>query len=488
MGAATATAAAGAQGANLAEEIAAAMQAAGVDAAKAPHSLEAEQAVLGAVMLDAKAWDAVGDLLKADDFWWAAHRVVWQAMAERVAATRAVDLLSLHEHLVRAGLSEEVGGLKYLNAVVDGCPGVRHVRSYAEIVRERSLERQLMAAGHETVAEACAADLTMPAKLDAAMKRITALAEQGATRESVHIDAAVVAYLDLLQDEAEGQGKTLSTGLRHLDRMLAGGLRPGELAVIGARPKMGKTALVLTLARNMAERVGVLVLSQEMPVTELVARNVAALGRINLADLRRGRDMPEAIWAGVTDAVERMRGLQLLLDEQRALTLMDVRRKVMEAKRRMPGLKVVVIDFLQLMSGEGDNRNQELDRISNGLKAMAGEFGLAVLLLSQLSREADKRSGAPVMTDLRDSGAIEAAADIIALLYREEAHPLGDKGPQWRGHAQLEIVQRNGAPGHISLHFSGEFQRFSDWDGPVPEKSFGGRGGRGRAAHADGLD
>lgn len=467
------------------DEIQAAMEAAGV--AGAPHSLEAEQAVLGAVMLDAKAMDSVGDVLREVDFYLAPHRTIWGVIAARLTAGKAGDLLTVADDLGRRGELDDVGGLRYLNALVDGCPAVRSARAYAEIVRERSLERRLAAAGREIAAEAGQPGRDMPAKLDAAMKRITTLAEQGATRESVHIEDACVAYMDMLQAESEGESLAVSTGLRHLDRMLAGGPRPGELIVIGARPKMGKTALVLTLARNMAQRAGVLFLSQEMPVTELVARNTAALGQVNLADLRRGRAITDDTWGRVAEAMDRIRGLQLLLDEQRALTLMDVRRKVMEAKRRMPALKVVVIDFLQLMSGEGDNRNQELDRISNGLKAMAGEFGVCVLLLSQLSREADKRAGPPIQTDLRDSGAIEAAADVIALLYREEAHPLGDHGPQFKGWCNLEIIQRNGAPGHISLHFSGEYQRFSDWDGPVPEKSFGSKG-RGSAMRAGGLD
>jgi len=179
-----------------------------------------------------------------------------------------------------------------------------------------------------------------------------------------------------------------------------------------------------------------------------------------------------------------MRSLNLVLDEQRALTLLDIRRKVMETKR-MRGCDVVIVDYLQLMAGDGDNRNQELDRISNGLKAMAGEFDCAVVLLSQLSREADKRHGPPVMTDLRDSGAIEAAADIIALLYREVAHPMGDKGEAWKHHAQLEVVQRNGAPGTVNLWFSGEYQQFKDWDGPMPMKSGHGRSSRARSSGLD---
>lgn len=444
-------------------------------AGEPPHSVEAEQSVLGAVMLDNACFDRVADLLQPAAFYRHEHRTIWDVVARMVNANKPADLLTVADELQRMGKADDVGGLRYLNALVQSVPSAAHARRYAEIVRERHIERELMRVAREVGDAAPRPGRDAMAKIDDAMAKLSKLADGRIAVESTHIDQAVVDYLDHLQAEADGKTRTISTGLRRLDNMLAGGLRAGELMVIGARPKMGKTALVLSLARSMAATHGVLVLSQEMPKTELVARNVAALGSVNLADLRRGSNIPQAVWEGVTEAVDRMRGLALVLDDQRALTLMDVRRKVMDCKRRH-GVDVVIVDFLQLMSGEGDNRNQELDRISNGLKAMAGEFGVAVVLLSQLSREADKRSGPPVMTDLRDSGAIEAAADIIALLFREFAHPLGQKGDEWRHYAQLEIVQRNGAPGHISLHFSGEFQRFGDWDGPLPQKPYGGRG------------
>lgn len=439
-----------------------------------PQSAEAEQSVLGALLQDNAAMDRVSDLLQDGMFYRVEHAAIYGTIERLVMAGKPADVVTVHDE----------GGhdLQYLGALHTSVPSSAHARRYAEIVRERWLERELQRLGCEVADLADQAGKTAHEKIDAAMSRLAKLGEGRTAKESVHIDEALVAYLDHLQAESEGRTRTMSTGLKHLDRMLAGGLRAGELMVIGARPKMGKTALVLTLARNLARRHGVLICSQEMPVNELVARNVAALGSVNLADLRRGTQIPDGAWQGVTTAAEEMRGLQLVMDDQRALTLMDVRRKLIEARRRH-GVDVLIIDFLQLMAGEGDNRNQELDRISNGLKALAGEFGVAVLLLSQLSREADKRSGAPVMTDLRDSGAIEAAADIIALLFREEAHPLGERGEQWKGHAQLEIVQRNGAPGHISLHFSGEYQRFSDWTLPVPQK-LGRRGG----AASRGLD
>lgn len=433
-----------------------------VEIPEPPRSDEAEMAVIGAILEDNSAFDRVGDLVVAEDFTRPQTRAAWEAISAMVTACKPVDVITLAE--VTGQSSRD------LFAWQTSSPSAAHARRYAEIVRERSIERKLQRIGIDLAKSAGSADRDATAKLDAAMAALTAAASTATTTESQGIDTALLAWLDRLQAEASGQSRVIQTGLRALDRQLAGGLREGELMVIGARPKQGKTALVLTLARAMSQRYGVLICSQEMPVHELVSRHVAALGRVNLADLRR----PELLdqndgWSRVTDAIERMKAMAMVMDEQRALTLADVRRKVMEAKRRH-AVDVVIIDFLQLMAGEGDNRNQELDRISNGLKAMAGEFKCAVILLSQLSREADKRAGPPVMTDLRDSGAIEAAADIIALLYREFAHPLGDHSEQWRHYAQLEIVQRNGAPGTISLSFSGEHQYFADWEGAPPAR------------------
>lgn len=424
-----------------------------------PHSLEAEQAVLGALMLDNSCIDRVSDLLAAADFYLPEHRRAYESVNGMLKKGRPADVLTVFE--------DSGEPMQYLNAMVQSVVSSVHVRRYAQIVRERSLARQLIGIGREIEAAGHQPEGEVPEKIDAAMARLTKLGNGSAAQESVLLDAALVSFIDRLQAEADGNTKVIQTGLRGLDKLLAGGLREGELMVIGARPKMGKTALVLALARNMAHRNGVLLLSQEMPVHELVARSTAAMGSLNLADLRQAESLTTDGWARVVEAIDRMKGMRMVLDEQRALTLGDVRRKLMAAKRRQ-AVDVVVVDFLQLMSGNGENRNRELDDIANGLKAMAGEFKVAVILLSQMSREADKRHGPPVLTDLRDSGAIEAAADVIALLYREFAHPLGQHTEDFRQHAQLEIIQRNGAPGSINLTFNGEFQQFSDWEGPAP--------------------
>jgi replicative DNA helicase len=431
-----------------------------------PHSIEAEQAVLGAVMLDNAALDKVSDVLRVEDFFDPAHRAIYGAIRGLVLAHKVADVITVGE---ASGHS-----MSALNSLCQSVPSAQGAATYARIVRERANERALMGIGQALAVAAADPQRTLAQKIDGAMTALARVADGSASRESVTLQAAIAEFVERMSAEAEGRTRCIQTGLNALDRMLAGGLREGELMVIGGRPKMGKTALVLTLARNMATRYGVLLLSQEMPANELVARNTAALGSLNLASLRQPSEMRPDDWARMSDAIERMRSMSMIIDDQRALTLGDVRRKLMAAKR-MASIDVVVVDFLQLMNGEGDNRNSELDRIANGLKALAGEFGVAVILLSAMSREADKRHGPPVMTDLRDSGAIEAAADIIALLYREYAHPLGQHTEDWRNHAQLEIVQRNGAPGSINLWFSGEYQQFADWEGHTPFRKVSSR-------------
>lgn len=432
------------------------------DGVTPPHSAEAEQSVIGALLLDNQAFDRVADVLRAEQFYSPDHRAIFTTIARLITATKLADVITVFE----AGQHDVV----YLSQLASGAMSSAGARRYAEIIVDRHLERELLKAGADICDSAVQHGAPVRSKIDAAQSRLAKLGEVRDEQEPRHVDDAVAAYLQHLSDEAEGKTRVMATGLHALDKQLNGGLREGELMVIGARPKMGKTALTLTLQRAFARNFSTLLLSQEMPVNELVARHMAALGSINLADLRRPQHAPADLWSRVTEATEALRGQNILLDDHRALTLLDVRRKVMQAKRRH-GLDVVLIDFLQLMAGEGDNRNQELDRISNGLKAMAGEFHVAVVLLSQLNREADKRSGPPVMTDLRDSGAIEGAADIIALLYREYAHPLGDRGDDFKHFAQLEVVQRNGAPGTVPLGFSGEYQRFFDWEDRWPART-----------------
>lgn len=241
------------------------------------------------------------------------------------------------------------------------------------------------------------------------------------------------------------------------------------MLVIGARPKHGKTALALALARNFAHQHTVLFMSQEMPVSQLMHRHTAAMGSVDLGRILRADATDAGMWERVGDAAERLGRLNLIHDDQSALTLMDVRRKAIKVKRQY-GLDVLFVDFLQLMQGAGeDNRNRELDVIVNGIKGLALDLDIAVVVLSQMSRKADELYGRPTMTHLRDSGAIEAAADQVALLFTDWAHPLSKRAEGFQDYSELEIVaHRNGAQGLVPLQFTGAVQQVGDWTGERP--------------------
>jgi replicative DNA helicase len=418
-----------------------------------PWSQEAEQSVLGALLLDNAALERVANILVEGDFYAQQHRAIWRSMLGMIGCGHPADVITVHEE----------GGheLRYLHDLQASVVSSTNAHRYAAIVRERSLERAMIGEAGRIIERARQPGLDVAEKIDQAQAVFAAMAQKRpGSRDPVGINDAAVELVDYVSDMAEGKNPAISTGLRNLDRATAGGIRPGELWVIGARPKMGKTALALALQRNMSSDRGTLYLSQEMPVLQLTMRHAAALAGINLQALRAPKSDDTDMWERLTDATEKLRQLNMVQDSQGGLTLLDVRRKVMHAKRHH-GVDVVTVDYLQLMAGEGDNRNAELDRISNGLKALAMEFNVGVVLLSQLSRKADERSGPPVMSDLRDSGAIEAAADLIAMLFRDAVRNPTLENKQ---HAQLEIVaQRNGPAGTVHLQFIGEHQRFKDW-------------------------
>lgn len=427
-----------------------------------PWSQEAEQSVLGALLLDNAALERVAHIVAEGDFYAQQHRAIWRSIMAIVGRGQPADVITVHEE----------GGhdLRYLHDLHASVVSSTNAHRYAAIVHERSLERAMIGEAGRIIERAHQPGMELADKIDQAQAAFAAMAEQRpGAHDPVGIAAAARELIDYVTDMAEGKNPAISTGLRNLDRATAGGIRPGELWVIGARPKMGKTALALALQRNMSTDRGTLYLSQEMPVLQLTMRHAAAVAGINLQALRAPKTSDTDLWERLSSASEQLGQLNMVQDSQGGLTLLDVRRKVMHAKRHH-GIDVVTVDYLQLMAGEGDNRNAELDRISNGLKAMAMEFNVAVVLLSQLSRKADERSGPPVMSDLRDSGAIEAAADLIAMLYRDAVRNPTLENKQ---HAQLEIVaQRNGPAGTVHLQFIGEHQRFKDWpeDWPLPSR------------------
>lgn len=437
-----------------------------------PQSIEAETAVLSALLLDPEALARVPGLT-AEAFYRHENAEVFRAIHAMAATGQGIDVVTVFERLQTAGKDKEIGGLAYLNQLAAYMPSAANVRRYADILAEKAMLRKVISACDEIASSAFSHEGASPAKvLDEAQMKLAKLASVKAKREPQHIHQSLTDYLKLLQDLSEGKNPAIPTGIGGLDRILNGGLRRGEMMVIGARPKHGKTALSLAMARNMAVKYGVLFISQEMPVSQLMHRHTAAMGSVDLGRILRADASDSGMWERVGEAAERLGRLNLVHDDQSAQSLMDVRRKAVKVKREH-GLDVLFVDFLQLMQGAGgdDNRNRELDVIANGLKGLALDLDIGVVLLSQMSRKADEHYGRPTMTHLRDSGAIEAAADQVAVLFTDHAHPLSPKFDNFAGYSELEIVaHRNGPQGIAPLHLVGQYQQIGDWNGPRPEK------------------
>jgi replicative DNA helicase len=421
-----------------------------------PHSAEAEQAVLGGLLLDNRAWDRVGDVLEPRDFYAADHAAIYSTIGALVNASKPADVITVFE---RGGHD-----MAYLNQLASSVISASGARAYAEIVRERAQRRRLITIADNLASAAfkSAEQAPVPALVDGAVMALMDLAQAGVEGEPQPIDTLLPRFIDHINDLYEGRSNTVPTGLVDLDTVLGGGFRPGELVVIGARPSMGKTAFTLALCRSIGAQHPVLAMTMEDSLMSQVSRLVAAAGRVNLADLRNPRRAPESMWTGLTEGVDALAKTRIDLDETACMTLADVRRKIQQSRRRHGAPHgLVVVDYLQLMDGEGDNPNQVLGAVAKGLKRAAKELQVPIVLLSQLNREADKRSGPPQMSDLRDSGDIEGAADIIGLLYREfQRKPK----PENKYHAELHLVKnKNGETRTLEFSFDGAYQRFGNW-------------------------
>lgn len=438
-----------------------------------PHSIEAEQSLLGGLLLDNSAWDRVGDVLAERDFYRFEHRQIFGAAAALLTASKPADVITVHEQLQRMGKADECGGMSYLASLTASVPSAANARAYALIVRERALRRQMVVIGDELCTKAFGGDGDAPVDriVDEAVTQLMTLTQTSANDEPQDIVQLLPAFVDRVQAAYDGKTDAIETGLADLDDILGGGLRPGELTVIGARPSMGKTATVLTLLRNIGRTHPALLMSLEDSWPALVARMVASAGSINLADLRRPDRAPDTMWAGLAEGVEQLGFLHIDIDDSAGLDTRALRRKIQQSRRRRGrphGL--IVVDYLQLVEcdEEGNNRNQALGRVANGLKRWAKEYGSPIVLLSQLSRKADEVNGPPHMSHLRDSGDIEGAADNIFLLYREaQRNPTAEN----KYHMELHIPkQKNGPTGMVNLHFDGATQRIGNWSGPPPTK------------------
>ena len=433
-----------------------------------PHSIEAESSVLGGLLLDNGAWDGVSDLLNERDFYRYEHRMVFGAIGTLVNASRPADVITVFEHLQSLGKAEEIGGLSYLNSLAQYVPSASNIRRYAEIVRERSILRKLVSASDEISTNAFnPKGRPVATILDEAEQKIFNIGEEGArTKQGFQaMDSLVVALLDRVQEMADNPNDVtgVPTGFYDLDRMTAG-FQAGDLVVLAARPSMGKTALAINIAEHVAlnEGLPVAVFSMEMGAAQLAVRIVGSIGRIDQGHLRTGK-LTDEEWPRLTEAIEKLRTISLHIDETAGLTSSELRANARRLSRQCGKLGLIVVDYLQLMSGsggDGENRATELGEISRGLKMLAKELQCPVIALSQLNRSVETRPDKrPMMSDLRESGAIEQDADIIMFIYRDEYYTKDAcKEP---GVAEIIIAkQRNGPTGVVKLAFLNTITKF----------------------------
>jgi replicative DNA helicase len=432
-----------------------------------PHSLEAEASVLGGLLLDNSAWDRVGDMLTDQDFYRFEHRQVFAAIAALINASRPADVITVYEHLQALGKADEVGGLAYLNSLAQYVPSASNIRRYAEIVRERSILRKLVTASDEIATHAFNTQGREVAQiLDEAEQKIFSIGEEGSRMKQgfQSMDSLVVELLDRVEEMSQNPNDItgVPTGFYDFDRMTSG-LQPGDLIVLAARPSMGKTALAINIAEHVAlnEGLPVAVFSMEMGASQLAIRIVGSIGRIDQGRLRTGKLSADE-WPRLTESIEKLRNVSLHIDETPGLTPSELRANARRLARQCGKLGLIVVDYLQLMSGsssDGDNRATEIGEISRGLKMLAKELQCPVIALSQLNRSVETRTDKrPMMSDLRESGAIEQDADVIMFIYRDDYYNKDSKEP---GVAEVIIgKQRNGPTGTVKLAFLKPITKF----------------------------
>ena len=433
-----------------------------------PHSIEAESSVLGGLLLDNGAWDRVGDLLVDNDFYRHEHKLIYAAIGALVNASKPADVITVNEQLQNQGKADEMGGLGYLNSLAQYVPSASNIRRYAEIVRERSILRKLVSASDEIATNAFNPQgKAIDRILDEAEQKIFNIGEEGSRMKQgfQSMDTLVVELLDRVQEMANNPNDItgVPTGFYDLDRMTSG-LQPGDMVVLAARPSMGKTAFAINIAEHVAlnEGLPVAVFSMEMGASQLAVRVVGSIGRIDQGHLRTGK-LSDDEWPRLTEAIEKLRTVSLHIDETPGLTSSELRANARRLARQCGKLGLIVVDYLQLMSGSGgaggDNRATELGEISRGLKMLAKELQCPVIALSQLNRSVEQRTDKrPMMSDLRESGAIEQDADIIMFIYRDDYYHKDSKDP---GVAEIIIgKQRNGPTGTVRLTFLKNLTRF----------------------------
>ena len=433
-----------------------------------PHSLEAEQSVLGGLLLSADGWDSVAEEVAASDFYRPSHRAIFREIAQLAETAEPIDVITVADKLEARGELEGAGGLPYLAELAQNTPSASNIRAYAQVVRERASLRKLIEAAQDIADSGFNPEGRNSAELiDEAERLIMQIGEQGPKSGGPQdVNPLLKKALDRIDElfNSGGDITGVTTGFQDLDGMTSG-LQPSDLVIVAGRPSMGKTSFAMNLVENavLAQDKPILVFSMEMPADQLIIRMLSSIGRIDQTRIRNGK-LEQEDWPKLTTAVNKLRDVKLHIDDTPALTPTEVRSRVRKVVRENNGeLGMVMIDYLQLMqvAGSSEGRTAEISEISRSLKAIAKEFEVPMVALSQLNRSLEQRPNKrPVNSDLRESGAIEQDADVIMFIYRDEVY--NEDSPD-KGVAEIIIgKQRNGPIGTCRLAFIGQFTRFEN--------------------------
>ncbi len=438
-----------------------------------PHSVEAEQSLLGGLLLDNQAWEKIADLVSDNDFYRDDHRRIFRHIGKLIEASRPADVVTVLESIEVSEDKDKTGGVAYLGSLSQNTPSALNIRRYAELVRERAVQRKLAQVATDIAEIALSpSGRDVGQLLDEAETRILEIGAAG-TRNRTGFEeiqpvlARVMERIDFLYHRDNPSDVTgVPTGFVDLDEKTAG-LQPGDLIIVAGRPSMGKTAFALNMAEHVAVDNGlpVAVFSMEMGGTQLAMRMLGSISRVDQHRMRTGR-LNDEEWGKLASAMGKLHDAPIFIDETAALNALELRSRARRLRRKCGKLGLIVVDYLQLMSGtsqsSSENRATEISEISRGLKALAKELEVPVVALSQLNRALEQRNDKrPMMSDLRESGAIEQDADLILFIYRDEVY-FPDK-PESRGLAEVIIgKQRNGPIGRIELTFLGQYTRFEN--------------------------
>ena len=437
-----------------------------------PHSTEAEQAVLGGIMLSNQHWDGIAERVIAEDFYTFAHKAIFQTMEELMRNQTPIDLITLDQALKAKGISDSVGGFAYLADLSNNTPNAINILAYAEIVREKAILRELIAVGNRIAENSYSPkgkDIKMV--LDEAEREVFAIAEKRSSstegpQNVLSVLESTIARIETLGRLENHNGVTgVTTGFVDLDKKTAG-LQPSDLIIVAARPSMGKTTFAMNLCENaaMASDKPVLVFSLEMPAEQIMMRMIASLARVDQTKIRTGQNLEEAEWSKIASVFGMFKQKNnLYIDDSSGLTPTELRSRARRVYRENGGLSMIMVDYLQLLRAHAfsDNRTLEIAEISRSLKALAKELEVPVIALSQLNRTLEQRADKrPVNSDLRESGSIEQDADLIMFIYRDEVY---NENSEDKGVAEIIIgKQRNGPIGRVRLAFNGQFSRFDN--------------------------